>query len=77
MAYETKLRQHDKAYDQLYVCGKCQEGCETCNDDSPCLASYNWTFRYVQVYLLSSVQVKENSVLASVLRKVLRQLLGL
>ena len=60
VAYETKLRQNDEAYDQLYVCGKCQEGCETCHDDSPCLASYNWTFRYVQVCLLSSVQVKEN-----------------
>jgi len=47
VAYEAKERQNDTAYNQLYVCGKCQAGCETCIDDTPCLASYNWTFRYM------------------------------
>ena len=45
VAYEARERQNDTAYNQLYVCGKCQPGCETCIDDTPCLASYNWTFR--------------------------------
>ena len=45
VAYENKVLRKEEAYDKLYVCGKCQEGCETCVDDTPCLATYNWTFR--------------------------------
>eukprot|EP00093_Oithona_nana_P001933 01933.XXX_6145_13476_1 [CDS] Oithona nana genome sequencing. len=47
IAYENKVLRKEEAYDKLYVCGKCQEGCETCVDDTPCLATYNWTFRYI------------------------------
>ena len=46
VAFEAREERSDEAYDKLYVCGKCREGCETCVDDSPCLAPYNWTFRY-------------------------------
>lgn len=47
VAYEAKLRQNDNAYDQLYICGKCQDGCGICIDDTPCLADFNWTFRWI------------------------------
>lgn len=53
VAFEAKLRQNDNAYDQLYVCAACQKGCHTCIDDSPCLADYNWTFRYVLFICIS------------------------
>ncbi|GFS85893.1 probable G-protein coupled receptor CG31760 [Trichonephila clavipes] len=29
----------------LYICKRCQPGCDVCEDDSPCLANYNWAFR--------------------------------
>ncbi|GBM90712.1 putative G-protein coupled receptor CG31760 [Araneus ventricosus] len=29
----------------LYICKPCQPGCDVCEDDSPCLAHYNWAFR--------------------------------
>ena len=34
------------AYQYFYECSPCAEGCDTCVDSSPCLASYDWTFRY-------------------------------
>jgi len=35
------------SYDALYVCVPCAPGCNACSDPSPCLASYDWTFRAV------------------------------
>ena len=44
-AFQDKMDEIDNVYDDLYQCLKCQPGCESCFDDSPCLATYNWVFR--------------------------------
>ena len=44
-AFQDKVDEIDNIYDDLYQCLKCQPGCESCFDDSPCLATYNWVFR--------------------------------
>ncbi|GFY80166.1 probable G-protein coupled receptor CG31760 [Trichonephila inaurata madagascariensis] len=36
---------YSPTYDMLYICKRCQPGCDVCEDDSPCLANYNWAFR--------------------------------
>ncbi|XP_033609513.1 probable G-protein coupled receptor CG31760 isoform X2 [Cryptotermes secundus] len=32
-------------YHQMFRCLKCAPGCETCHNNAPCLATYNWPFR--------------------------------
>ncbi|KAG8184190.1 hypothetical protein JTE90_010225 [Oedothorax gibbosus] len=44
-AYRDKITLNSPTYDMLYICKRCQPGCDTCEDDSPCLANYNWAFR--------------------------------
>ncbi|GIX71967.1 hypothetical protein CEXT_220221 [Caerostris extrusa] len=44
-AYKDKMTLNSPTYDMLYVCKRCQPGCDVCEDDSPCLANYNWAFR--------------------------------
>lgn len=43
--YSIYLMSRSVQYDMIYVCQKCQPGCDTCKDNSPCLSSYNWAFR--------------------------------
>ncbi|KAJ4433404.1 hypothetical protein ANN_15663, partial [Periplaneta americana] len=32
-------------YHEMFRCLKCAPGCETCHNNAPCLATYNWPFR--------------------------------
>lgn len=32
-------------YQDVFRCNRCAEGCVTCTNSSPCLATYNWPFR--------------------------------
>ena len=45
VAYKDKKERNTEAYDDMYRCLECQEGCDSCIDDKPCLATYNWGFR--------------------------------
>ena len=45
VAWNDKVKGSSESYNVLYQCKKCSPGCETCTDNSPCLATYNWTFR--------------------------------
>ncbi|TRY80523.1 hypothetical protein TCAL_12818 [Tigriopus californicus] len=47
VAWNDKLHEGSDAFDLLYRCQPCAEGCATCLDASPCLAYYNWMFRWV------------------------------
>ncbi|XP_054713138.1 probable G-protein coupled receptor CG31760 [Uloborus diversus] len=44
-AFKDKMTLNSPTYDMLFVCKRCQPGCDFCEDDSPCLANYNWAFR--------------------------------
>ena len=46
VAYKDKKRRNTASYDDNYKCIKCQEGCDSCVDSSPCLATYHWGLRY-------------------------------
>jgi len=46
-AFSDKFTKNDHVYDNTYQCLQCQPGCDTCIDQAPCLATYNWTFRYI------------------------------
>jgi hypothetical protein len=35
-------------YRQMFRCLKCAPGCETCHNNAPCLAVYNWPFRWAR-----------------------------
>ena len=47
VAYADSHRTGSTTYSTLYVCLRCPEGCDTCEDSTPCLARYNWTLRSV------------------------------
>ncbi|UXI15006.1 hypothetical protein NH340_JMT00949 [Sarcoptes scabiei] len=44
-SYQDKLDGKNPAYDYMFNCERCQPGCEQCQDNSPCLSTYNWAFR--------------------------------
>lgn len=33
-------------YTSVFICQPCAEGCSGCSGPDPCLAEYNWPFRY-------------------------------
>lgn len=35
----------------MFECLRCAEGCDECNDSSPCIASLNWVLRTVILVL--------------------------
>uniref|UniRef100_T1JDG3 G-protein coupled receptors family 3 profile domain-containing protein n=1 Tax=Strigamia maritima TaxID=126957 RepID=T1JDG3_STRMM len=45
--YEKLLQREDNLYDGLgmFECFPCADGCDTCSDDRPCVASINWVMR--------------------------------
>ena len=45
VAYKDKKERNKATYDDIYKCVKCQDGCDTCIDNKPCLATYQWGFR--------------------------------
>ena len=45
VAYKDKKKRNTASYDDNYKCIKCQEGCDSCVDSSPCLATYHWGLR--------------------------------
>ena len=45
VAYKDKKERNTATYDDMYKCIKCQDGCDTCTDNKPCLATYQWEFR--------------------------------
>ena len=57
VAHRNKLSFNSQVYDQLYRCLPCASGCDACVDDSPCLAPYDWSFRFCAdfLYLLADV----------------------
>lgn len=55
-------------YDLFYVCQRCAEGCETCNDATACLSSYNWAFR-VSLLTISILCIFFTGVLAGYIYK--------
>lgn len=59
---------HSFQYDEIYVCQKCAEGCETCNDSTACLSSYNWAFR-VSLLTISIICIFFTGVLAGYIYK--------
>lgn len=47
VAYYDSYLQGSTTYSMLYVCLPCPPGCETCTDDTPCLAQYSWPVRLI------------------------------
>ena len=47
VAYYDSYLQGSTTYSMLYVCMECPPGCDTCSDDTPCLAEYSWGFRLI------------------------------
>lgn len=46
VAYSDSLKASSTTYSTLYICLPCPPGCDTCSDDTPCLAEYNLAFRW-------------------------------
>nr|XP_046918477.1 probable G-protein coupled receptor CG31760 [Dermatophagoides farinae] len=44
-SYQDKQDGKSPAYDYMFKCEHCQPGCDQCQDNSPCLSSYNYAFR--------------------------------
>nr|XP_027203029.1 probable G-protein coupled receptor CG31760 [Dermatophagoides pteronyssinus] len=44
-SYQDKQDGKSPAYDYMFQCERCQPGCEQCQDNTPCLSSYNYAFR--------------------------------
>lgn len=34
-------------YSEVFICLQCAPGCDSCTGPEPCLADYNWPFRWV------------------------------
>ncbi|XP_045475935.1 probable G-protein coupled receptor CG31760 [Harmonia axyridis] len=45
VAWQQKEENITDTWDLIFECKKCEPGCHTCIDQSPCLATYNWPFR--------------------------------
>ncbi|XP_031627077.1 probable G-protein coupled receptor CG31760 isoform X2 [Contarinia nasturtii] len=45
VAYKEFRDNKSTYYEDVFRCTRCAEGCVTCSDGTPCLASYNWAFR--------------------------------
>lgn len=43
--YDIAISMFSPSYDYMFYCKRCALGCDVCDDDSPCLSSYNWAFR--------------------------------
>lgn len=46
VAYEEYLTNLSNFYVDSFVCLPCMEGCDSCTGPTPCLATYNWPFRW-------------------------------
>ncbi|CAL4191167.1 unnamed protein product, partial [Meganyctiphanes norvegica] len=68
VAWASKMQHGSGTYDLLYVCLSCPPGCGTCEDDTPCLANYNWTFRIALLTISCSCIVMTLIVMAMVYR---------
>lgn len=51
-AWQEKISNLSTTYDEEFKCHKCAPGCLFCKDSSPCLAFYNWPFRYVSFFII-------------------------
>ena len=45
VAYSDTFVTGSTSYSLLYVCLQCPPGCTSCEDDTPCMAEFNWPFR--------------------------------
>ena len=45
VAYSDTFATGSTSYSLLYVCLQCPPGCTSCEDDTPCMAEFNWPFR--------------------------------
>uniref|UniRef100_T1GNW4 G-protein coupled receptors family 3 profile domain-containing protein n=1 Tax=Megaselia scalaris TaxID=36166 RepID=T1GNW4_MEGSC len=55
--YEKLMLGRNSSYNvnQEYECLPCAEGCESCEDDSPCIAALNWPMRTTILVLACTV----------------------
>lgn len=49
IAYIEYLTNESSYYVDSFLCLPCLEGCVSCTGPTPCLARYNWPFRYLVV----------------------------
>lgn len=43
------------SYEKAFLCLRCAPGCAKCKGPEPCLATYNWPFRYLQFARISNL----------------------
>lgn len=46
VAWQEKETNDSNSWLTIFQCRQCAPGCDFCTDLAPCLASYNWSFRY-------------------------------
>ena len=45
VAYSDSFMPGSTSYSLLYVCLPCPQGCVSCQDNTPCMAQFNWPLR--------------------------------
>lgn len=53
VAYQEYRENISSFFMDSFVCLRCAPGCATCTGPDPCLASYNWVFRFVEIWYFS------------------------
>lgn len=51
MAYQEYLDNISNYFIDAFQCIKCAPGCDHCTNGDPCLASYNWIFRFTILFI--------------------------
>lgn len=47
-AWKELRENKSNSYDKVFLCLRCAPGCARCKGPEPCLATYNWPFRYFE-----------------------------
>lgn len=47
-AWKEMKENKSDSYEKVFLCLRCAPGCAKCKGPEPCLATYNWPFRYSQ-----------------------------
>ena len=45
-AWKEMRENKSDSYEKVFLCLRCAPGCARCKGPEPCLATYNWPFRY-------------------------------
>lgn len=48
-AWKEMKENKSNSYEKVFLCLRCAPGCARCKGPEPCLATYNWPFRYSQI----------------------------